>query len=70
MFRRFGMITCIAGFIPNMSGVTQRLRVLLNEHVEWQGENQERNAFDEVKQLLCVSPVLAYYMLRNHSIFL
>jgi hypothetical protein len=22
MFRRFGMITCIAGFIPNLSGVT------------------------------------------------
>ncbi|KAL9974674.1 hypothetical protein ACROYT_G011737 [Oculina patagonica] len=59
--RLLGMVTYLSKFIPNMSTLTEPLRVLLKQEVQWQWEEQQEKALNEIKKVLTSKPVLSYY---------
>ena len=59
--RLLGMLTYQSKFIPNMSTLTEPLRVLLKQEVHWHWEEQQEKALNEVKKVLTSKPVLRYY---------
>ena len=59
--RLLGMLTYLSKFIPNMSTLTEPLRVLLKQEVHWHWEEQQEKALNEVKKVLTSKPVLRYY---------
>ena len=60
--RRFmGMVNYLAKFLPNLSTVMQPLHNLLKNEVPWNWSTNESEAFEAVKELLCKTPVLAFY---------
>lgn len=59
--RFLGMINYLAKFIPNMSEITEPLRKLLINNVEWSWEFEQQQSFDKLKKLLTSTPVLSYY---------
>ncbi|XP_021341363.1 uncharacterized protein K02A2.6-like [Mizuhopecten yessoensis] len=56
-----GMINYLAKFAPNLSQVTNPLRSLLPKDIEFVWESQQMEAFQNVKNLITQSPVLAYF---------
>ena len=59
--RLLGMVTYLSKFIPNMSTLTEPLRVLLKQEVQWHWEEQQEKALNEIKKVLTSKPVLSYY---------
>ena len=59
--RLLGMVTYLSKFIPNMSTLTEPLRALLKQDVQWHWEEQQEKALDEIKKVLTSKPVLCYY---------
>ncbi|KAL5264194.1 hypothetical protein ACHWQZ_G005321 [Mnemiopsis leidyi] len=59
--RILGMINFLAKFIPNMSTITQPLRILLVKETEFVWTSQQDKALEEIKRVLTSSPVLAFY---------
>ena len=59
--RLLGMVTYLSKFIPNMSTLTEPLRVLLKQKVHWHWEEQQEKALNEIKKVLTSKPVLSYY---------
>ena len=44
-----------------MSAITEPLRVLLKQDVQWHWEEQQENALNKIKKVLTSKPVLCYY---------
>ena len=59
--RLLGMVTYLSKFIPNMSTLTEPLRVLLKQEVHWHSEEQQEKALNEIKKVLTSKPILSYY---------
>ena len=60
--RRFlGMINQLSKFTPHLAAKAKPLRDLLSKKNQWTWGESQRQAFDEVKQQLSSSPVLALY---------
>ena len=60
--RRFlGMINQMSKFTPNIADKTKPLRELLSKRTQWTWGEPQRKSFEEVKELLTSSPVLALY---------
>lgn len=60
--RRFlGMVNQMGKFSPNLAEKTKPIRDLLSKNNLWTWDNAQEQAFIEVKQELCSSPVLALY---------
>ena len=60
--RRFlGMVNYLNKFIPNLADVLQPLHQLTKKDVPYTWSSLQENAFLRVKELLCNTPVLAYY---------
>ena len=59
-----GMVTYCSRFIPNYASLTNPLRTLIKQNVEWNWDKSHEKAFNDLKQLLSSADVLAYY---NHS---
>ena len=59
--RLLGVVNYLAKFVPNMSTITKPIRELLRSDVEFQWGDVQKNAFQEVKDVLTKAPVLAYY---------
>ena len=59
--RLLGVVNYLAKFVPNMSTITKPIRELLRSDVEFQWGDAQKNAFQEVKDVLTKAPVLAYY---------
>ncbi|KAL9983272.1 hypothetical protein ACROYT_G005418 [Oculina patagonica] len=59
--RLLGMVTYLSKFIPNMSALTEPLRALLKQEVQWHWEEQQEKALNEIKKVLTSKPVLSYY---------
>ena len=60
--RRFlGMLNQMSKFSPNLADTTKPLRDLLNKKNQWIWEEPQRRAFEEIKNALCSSPVLALF---------
>ena len=60
--RRFlGMVNQLSKFSPNLADHTQPLNELLEKDRTWIWEDAQRQAFENVKQMLVASPVLALF---------
>ncbi|GFR94327.1 transposon Ty3-I Gag-Pol polyprotein [Elysia marginata] len=60
--RRFlGFVTYLGKFIPNLSQEDQPLRQLLKAENIFQWEDQQKKAFDKLKDLCVKAPVLQYF---------
>ena len=59
--RFLGMANYLSKFLPHLSTVTEPLRRLEDEHVEWHWNEVHERAFTDVKQLISNHPVLRYY---------
>ena len=56
-----GMVNQLGKFAPNLSDITEPLRVLLNKKNSWHWGPAQTRAFQDVKMLLTGSPILALY---------
>ena len=54
-------------FSPNLADTTKPLRDLLNKKNQWIWEEPQRRAFEEIKNALCSSPVLALFNLNRET---
>ena len=63
--RLLGTINYLAKFIPNMSTVTFPIRELLKSDVTFSWSEPQEKAFKEIKQILSVAPVLAYFNVKK-----
>ena len=60
--RRFlGTVNQMSKFAPNLAEVTKPLRDLLIKGNQWVWEEAQQRAFEEVKQMLTTTPVLALF---------
>ena len=59
--RVLGMANWLGAYVPHLATVTQPLNRLLKTDSEWVWGNPQQEAFQQMKQLLTTSPVLAYY---------
>ncbi len=60
--RRFlGMVNHLSKFSPNLAEKTQPLRELLHKTNQWMWGEPQQQAFQEIKQALMSSPVLAFF---------
>jgi len=59
--RILGMINFLAKFIPNMSAITQPLRILLIKDAEFTWTQQQDKTLSEIKKILTSEPVLGFY---------
>ena len=58
--RLLGMLNYVGEFVPNMSGLTVPLRVLLHKETEWYWFEQQERSFVAIKETLILAPVLAF----------
>ena len=58
--RLLGMLNYVGKFVPNMSGLTVPLRVLLHKETEWYWFEQQERSFAAIKETLISAPVLAF----------
>ena len=56
-----GMVNHLSKFAPNLAERTKPLRELLNKKNHWVWGEPQREAFQEIKQVLVSSPVLALF---------
>ena len=67
--RRFlGMINHLSKFAPNLADKTKPLRDLLIKNTQWIWEAAQQKSFEEVKQIVTSSPVLALYNPKSSTI--
>lgn len=59
--RILGMVTFLGRYIPNLSTVGQPLHELLKSKNDWTWGHAQQTAFENIKKLLTMAPVLAYY---------
>ena len=59
--RFLGMMNYVAKFIPNLSETAKPLRVLLAKETAWHWDDQHKQSFQKLKELLTKAPVLRYY---------
>ena len=59
--RFMGTVNYLGKFIPNLSGINQPLRQLLQKDIAWHWEEAQQQSFDELKRAITSAPVLAYY---------
>lgn len=59
--RFLGMVNYLGSFIKNLSEKTQLLRDLLKKNVPWQWDENYQKCYDELKQAISSTPVLAHY---------
>ena len=64
-FLRF--VQYLSKFIPNMSTVDAPLRDVMKRDVDFYWNKQQQRNFDELKELCCSTPVLAYHDVRCHN---
>jgi hypothetical protein len=63
--RLHGTVNYLAKFIPNMSTIMQPIREVMKSGVEFQWGGAQEKAFQEVKEILTKTPVLAYYDVKK-----
>ena len=67
--RRFlGMVNQLSKFSANLAEKTKPIRELLEKHNEWNWGPAQNDAFNEIKQGLSTTPVLAHYDLNRETV--
>ena len=61
VLRLNGMVTYLSRFLPHLSDVMKPLRDLTHKDVVWSWSDAQEKAWNNVKKLISVAPVLAYY---------
>jgi len=56
-----GMVNYLGKFLPNLSQITDPLKVLLKKHNEFKWDLEQQMAFESIKDTLTKTPVLRYY---------
>lgn len=56
-----GMATYLTKFLPNLSDVCEPMRRLTKKEVEFTWSIEQQRAFEELKRLTTVTPILRYY---------
>jgi hypothetical protein len=59
--RVLGLVHYLAKFIPNLSDVSDPLRILVKNDVQWHWNHEQQQSFDELKRLVSTAPVLRFY---------
>lgn len=59
------MITYLGKFVPNLSILTEPLRVLLKKDVEWSWQPDQQKAFEKIKETLLRAAVFKYYDIND-----
>ena len=59
--RLLGMITYLAKYIPNLSELTQPLRVLLNKKVDFLWTFEQQSAFEKIRDVLAKDAMIAHF---------
>ena len=59
--RVLGLVQYLAKFIPNLSDVSDPLRILVKNDVQWHWNREQQQSFDELKRLVSTAPVLQFY---------
>ncbi|UYV81553.1 K02A2.6-like, partial [Cordylochernes scorpioides] len=59
--RLLGMVQYLHKFIPNLSEITYRMRLLLKKNTEWQWDSLRDKDMERIKDLLKQAPTLNYY---------
>ena len=65
--RLLGSLNFLRGFIPNISCVTEPLRVLLKADTVWTWDHEQDAAMDEIKKVLTSTPVLKYFDVKEET---
>ena len=64
-----GMVNYLEKLSPVLSELSKPLRRLFKSGVKWAWESEQQNAFEAIKQVITILPVLAYFnMTRKHTI--
>lgn len=59
--RLLGLVNWLARFIPNMSDLTEPLRILLKKDIEFHWQPQQEKAFQNIKEAVTNQNVLKFY---------
>jgi len=65
--RLLGTLNFLRSYIPNMSGLTEPLRVLLKDDVLWMWGPEQQECFNVIKRLLTSEPVLQYFNVKKDT---
>ena len=58
--RFLGMVTYLGRFIPNLSVISTPLRALIMKSADWEWNKEQKDVFENLKQLMTKNPVLQY----------
>ena len=56
--RLLGTVNYLSKFIPNKSQVTEPIRLLLRQDIEFQWNVEQETALNQIKEILTCNPVL------------
>ena len=59
--RFLGVVTYVGMFIPNLSVISTHLRALIMKAADWEWNKGQKDAFENLKQLMTINPVLQLY---------
>ena len=62
---KFGTITYLSQFLPQLSTMCEPLRSLTHQDVEWEWSITEQEAFKQTCQIVSSAPVLKYYDIKQ-----
>ena len=60
-----GFVTYLSKFAPHLSEVSEPLRRLINKDTIWMWQDQQEEAFNEVKRIVTVQPILKFYSMSE-----
>ena len=60
-----GFVTYLSKFAPHLSEVSEPLRRLINKDTIWMWQDQQEEAFNEVKHIVTVQPILKFYSMSE-----
>jgi hypothetical protein len=64
--RVLGLVQYLAKFIPNLSDISDPLRILVKNDVQWHWNREQQQSFDELKRLVSTAPERTRY--ANHTV--
>ena len=65
VMRLLGTVNYLAKFLPDMSQITEPIRKLLRQDVEFEWTSHQETAFTKIKEILTRDPVLKYFDVRK-----
>ena len=60
-----GFVTYLSKFAPHLSEVSEPLRRLTNKDTLWMWQDLQEEAFNEVKRIVTVQPILKFYSMSQ-----